>query len=139
MIAPIYFEPKLLATKMDVGPSAAAMMPVEAASAMSKPRSVATMITKKMPNCAAAPKMSRNGLESRGPKSIMAPMPMKSSSGKSSVSMPMSKRIWKGPVSPMTPELGMFTKMVPRAHGHEQRGLVFLLDARYMRRSRWPS
>ena len=41
-------------------------------------------------NCAAAPQRIIFGLESSGPKSIIAPMPMKSNSGKSSVTMPAS-------------------------------------------------
>ena len=137
MIAPMYFEPSELATKIEVGPSAAAMMPAEAASAMSKPNTpVATMVTKKMPNCAAAPNNNRNGLASSGPKSIMAPMPMNSSSGNSSVSMPASNRIWNGPGSvPVmsTPDAGMFTRMVPSPMGTSSVGSYSFLMPRYMR------
>ncbi len=35
----------------------------------------------KMPNCAAAPRNSVRGLASSGPKSVMAPTPMKITSG----------------------------------------------------------
>ena len=73
---------------MDVGPSAAPMIAMEAASFRSNPISRATISVKKMPNCAAAPKSIIFGLESSGPKSIIAPMPMNSSSGNSSVAMP---------------------------------------------------
>ena len=38
-----------------------------------------------MPNCAAAPKRNIFGFESSGPKSIIAPMPMNSSSGSASL------------------------------------------------------
>jgi len=44
------------ATKIDVGPSAAPMIPIEAASLMLNPNSVASIKVPKMPNCAAAPK-----------------------------------------------------------------------------------
>ena len=136
MMAPMYFDPSVFATKIEVGPSAAAMMPMEAASLMWKPSSAAMMITKKMPNWAAAPNSSRNGLASSGPKSIIAPMPMKSSSGKSSVSMPASNRIWNGPAaSPVmrTPEAGMLTRMVPRPMGTSSVGSYSFLMPRYIR------
>ena len=120
MIAPMYLLPRLLATKIEVGPSAAAMMPALAASAMSNPRSEATIVTKKIPNWAAAPKSNRNGFASSGPKSIIAPMPMNSNSGKSSVSMPAWKSTVKGPAwTPVssTPVFGMLTRIVPRPMG----------------------
>ncbi|EGF48619.1 hypothetical protein AAULR_15659 [Lacticaseibacillus rhamnosus MTCC 5462] len=41
---------------MDVGPSAAPMIPIEAASLMLKPKNTATKTVAKIPNCAAAPK-----------------------------------------------------------------------------------
>ena len=75
---------------MEVGPSAAPMMAMEAASCKVKPSRRASDRVKKMPNWAAAPQRIILGLESSGPKSIIAPMPMKSSSGKSSVAMPAS-------------------------------------------------
>ena len=40
-----------------------------------------TIITKNIPNCAAAPKRNILGLERSGPKSIIAPIPIKSKSG----------------------------------------------------------
>ena len=70
---------------MDVGPSAAPMMAMEAASRMSKPQRLATKNVKNMPNCAAAPKIISLGFDSSGPKSIIAPMPMNSSSGSASL------------------------------------------------------
>ncbi len=88
------------------------------------------MITKKMPNCAAAPKMSRNGLKSSGPKSIMAPMPMKSSSGKSSVSIAHIEEVLEGSGLSDDARAGNVHQDGAEAHGHEQRGLVFLLDAK---------
>ena len=90
MMAPMYCVSKCCATKMEVGPSAAPMMAMEAASCKVKPSRRASDRVKKMPNWAAAPQRIILGLESSGPKSIIAPMPMKSSSGKSSVAMPAS-------------------------------------------------
>ena len=50
-----------VATIIDVGPSAAPMIPIEAACLMSKPISVASTIVIKIPNCAAAPKSNSIG------------------------------------------------------------------------------
>ena len=76
---------------MEVGPSAAPMMPMAAASLKGKKKD-ANSTVKKMPNWAAAPQRIILGLESSGPKSIIAPMPMKSRMGKASLaSMPTSK------------------------------------------------
>ena len=69
---------------MDVGPSAAPMIPMDAASFRSNPSRVATIIAKKIPNCAAAPNRNMIGCESRGPKSIMAPIPMNKRIGSAS-------------------------------------------------------
>ena len=107
------------------------MMPMEAASARSKPSSTAATMVKKMPNCAAAPKSSILGFESKGPKSIIAPMPMNSSSGSASLaSMVVSKSHWMMPwLSPMpstiwlrTPELGRLTRMAPKPIGSSSAG-----------------
>ena len=88
-------------------------------------------MVKKMPNCAAAPKSSILGFESKGPKSIIAPMPMNSSSGSASLaSMVVSKSHWMMPwLSPMpstiwwrTPELGRLTRMAPKPIGSSSAG-----------------
>ena len=76
MMAPRYWECRTLATKMAVGPSAAPMTAMEAASFKSKKKPARKRV-KKMPNCAAAPKSISHGFSSSGPKSIIAPMPMK--------------------------------------------------------------
>ena len=87
------------ATYMDVGPSAAPMMPIDAACLrvkagmklaylLSLPRYRAAIRVAKMPNCAAAPKNSMNGRLSRGAKSIIAPTAMKMRIGNNSFSMP---------------------------------------------------
>ncbi len=74
---------------MLVGPSIAPMIPTDAASFKVKtPLASAINITAKMPNCPAAPTRTILGFESRGAKSVIAPIPMKSNNGKSSVSMP---------------------------------------------------
>ena len=100
MMAPRYFEPSTFATKMAVGPSAAPITAMEAASFSSKTKPAANRV-KKMPNWAAAPKNMSQGFSSRGPKSIMAPMPMKSSSGNSSLLIPTRNSSVMGPtVSP---------------------------------------
>ena len=75
---------------MDVGPSIAPMTPMEAASGRVKPIARASSMTAKMPNWPAAPRRTIFGFSSSGPKSVIAPMPMKISSGNSSFSMPAS-------------------------------------------------
>ena len=71
-------------TRMEVGPSAAPMMPMDAASRISNPRNAATTMVKKIPNWAAAPNRNILGSDNKGPKSIMAPIPMNNNSGKAS-------------------------------------------------------
>lgn len=73
---------------MEVGPSTAPMMPILAASLRVKPSASATSRVPKMPNWPAAPISTMRGFSSSGPKSVMAPMPMKISRGNSSVEMP---------------------------------------------------
>ena len=48
------------------------------------------MRTPKIPNCPAAPSRIIRGFSSNGPKSVMAPIPMKIRSGNSSFSIPAS-------------------------------------------------
>ena len=80
---------------MDVGPSAAPMMPMETASRKVKPidgksseMAMTAMIVRKIPNCAAAPKNAIRGFWNNGRKSVMAPMPIKIRHGNSSVMIP---------------------------------------------------
>ena len=107
------------------------MMPMEAASFKSKPSMTAAIIAKKMPNCAAAPKRNIFGFESSGPKSIIAPMPMNSSSGSASLaSIVVSKSHWMMPwLSPTpatiwfrTPDIGRFTRIAPKPIGSRSEG-----------------
>ncbi len=62
---------------MAVGPSAPPMTPMAAASQGLKPRASATRKAVKMPSWAAAPSSRDMGLASRGPKSVIAPIPIK--------------------------------------------------------------
>ncbi len=113
--------------KMAVGPSAAPMTAMEAASFKSKKKPARNRV-KKIPNCAAAPKSMSHGFSSRGPKSIIAPMPMKSSRGNSSLDMPASNRAEMGPtVSPcvMAPDSGRLTRMAPKPMGKSRLGSIF--------------
>ena len=73
---------------MAVGPSQAPIIAIEHDSGRLNPSARARRRVKKMPNCPAAPKMSTVGLASIGPKSIIAPSPMKIRQGNISVRMP---------------------------------------------------
>ncbi len=75
--------------RMAVGPSAPPMMPMEAASAAVKPSRVATKKAKNTPIWAAAPSNRLLGLDSRGPKSVMAPTPIKIRQGYTPALTPM--------------------------------------------------
>ncbi len=86
------------ATNIDVGPSAAPIIPIEAACVMLKPNSTATIIVKNIPNWAAAPNRSINGFCRSGPKSIIAPIPIKISKGNNSVAIPISNKIFNTPI-----------------------------------------
>ena len=73
---------------MAVGPSHAPMMAMETACPRPNPKASASSNVRKIPNCPAAPKISTLGFASIGPKSIIAPKPIKSRQGKSSVKIP---------------------------------------------------
>ena len=132
MMAPRYLLPRLFATKIAVGPSAAPMTAMDAASGRSKNSPASTSVMK-MPNCAAAPNSISQGFSSNGPKSIIAPMPMNSSSGNSSLDMPASNSAEIGPtVSPwvMAPDSGRLTRIAPKPIGSRRLGSIFLTMAR---------
>ena len=74
--------PSFVVRKIDVGPSAPPMIPIAAACAPLKPNAIASMYDANTPNCAAAPIRKLIGLAIRGPKSVMAPTPMKMRQGK---------------------------------------------------------
>jgi len=87
---------------MAVGPSAPPMMPIdEAAFSGSQPKKScpktdvmprAPKRAKKMPSCAAPPSRADFGLAISGPKSVIAPTPMKIMIGKTPESMPNLKK-----------------------------------------------
>ena len=68
---------------MAVGPSAAPIIAMDAASRRGKKKD-ARIRVKKIPPWAAAPMKMSQGFSRRGPKSIMAPIPIKRRSGKTS-------------------------------------------------------
>ncbi len=68
-------------TNRAVGPSAPPMMPTEAASLPEKPSRRKMTKVAKMPIWAAAPSSRLLGLAIRGPKSVMAPTPIKMRQG----------------------------------------------------------
>jgi hypothetical protein len=78
----------LEATNIDVGPSMAPITPMEAASLSGKPMRVARINVPKMPNWPAAPNKTILGWDSKGLKSIIAPIPIKISKGNSSLLIP---------------------------------------------------
>ena len=136
IIAPRYFELKYWATKIDVGPSAAPIIAIDAASFNSKPSREARLSVKNIPNCAAAPKIISFGLDNSGPKSIIAPMPINSSNGKSSFAMPASKSTSSAPTSSpcvIAPDNGKFTSIAPNPSGNKSVGSIFFLIAKKMR------
>ena len=102
--------------KMEVGPSASADdRDGERRRAGQKLNSRAMLSVKKMPNWAAAPNKTPSGLRAEGSKSIIAPMPMKRSSGKAHL---QCRCQIKRPVRPLlrpcvtAPESGRLTRIV---------------------------
>ena len=108
------------------------MMAMEAASFSSKPKKLERNKVKKIPNWAAAPKIISFGLVSSGWKSIMAPMPMNSSSGNSSApSIPMENKVSMTCCTPVPgTSKGRFTKMAPKPMGSSRVGSISLAMAR---------
>ncbi len=80
-IGPNKWGANFVVKKMDVGPSAPPMIPIEPASAGVKPIQFAHRKVTKIPNCAAAPNINDLGLAINGPKSVIAPTPMKIKQG----------------------------------------------------------
>jgi len=113
---------KRLATYMEVGPSAAPMIPMLAASLISNPKPAAITIVTKIPNWAAAPKRSIKGFFNKGVKSIIAPIAMKINRGNNSVSIPALKRTPSGECSPTAAEKGILAKIVPKPIGNNNVG-----------------
>ena len=112
---------------MDVGPSAAPIMAIDAASFSSNPTKAAKLKVKKIPNWAAAPKNNIFGLVIKGVKSIIAPIPINSNNGNSSLEMPALNNTSIIPISftpsitwVTAPEKGKFTNMVPKPIGNKR-------------------
>lgn len=81
-----------------------------------------------MPNCAAPPNKNNFGFESSGPKSIIAPIPIKSTSGIISfISIPIAKRLL---ITPSAPENGMLIRIAPNPIGNNSAGSISFLIAR---------
>ena len=121
---------------MEVGPSAAPMMAMDAASGRSK-NIPARHSVKKMPNCAAAPKIMSFGSFRSGSKSIIAPMPTNSRSGNSSFAIPASNSTFRTPISfapskicVTAPDSGRLTRIVPKPSGSRSDGSISFLIAR---------
>ena len=113
-----------------MGPSAAPIIPIAAASFSVKPIKAANVIVKNIPNCAAPPNKSILGFFSNGPKSIIAPIATKISKGNSSVSIPNLYKTVKAPCIASTPtptvptadENGIFAKIQPKPIGSSNTG-----------------
>jgi hypothetical protein len=67
------------------------MIPIADASLSEKPSATALVRATNTPSCDAAPRRKVFGLERRGPKSVIAPMPRKISGGKISSSIPFER------------------------------------------------
>ena len=137
IIGPRYLDISCCATSIAVGPSAAPIIPIEAASFKGKPIIAARIIVTKIPSCAAPPKIKSLGLVRSGPKSIIHPIPIKSKRGiaslasiptlKSEVIMPRCSPLAG---SPITGERGKFTKIAPKPIGRSKAGSISFLMAR---------
>ena len=88
--------------KMDVGPSAPPMMPIDAASCLEKPMNKAIKKVAATPTWAAAPSKSVLGAASRGPKSVNAPTPRKMMGGKISALTPKPSQSYNPPLMEAT-------------------------------------
>ena len=120
------FGANLEVTKIDVGPSAAPITPMLAASFIENPKNLyAIKAAMKIPEWATIPKISIHGLCKSGLKSIIAPTPIKIKRGKSSVIIPHSNRILSAPDVPACSQTtfnGRFTKIAPNPIGRRSIG-----------------
>ena len=80
-IAPSSSGASFVVRKMAVGPSAPPMMPMEAACGPVKPSRIAPKKATNTPSWAAAPSSRLFGSAISGPKSVIAPTPMKMMDG----------------------------------------------------------
>ena len=74
--------PSLFRRKIEVGPSAPPMMEIAAASLPLNPMKIAKKYARQIPSCAAAPMIKLIGFAISGPKSVIAPTPMKIRDGR---------------------------------------------------------
>ena len=83
-IDPIYLVSKYFATKIEVGPSAAPIIDIDAASLNEKRFSGKSETSAKVKRCRIGQPHLKGTFwdESSGPKSIIAPMPIKAEAGK---------------------------------------------------------
>ena len=103
---------------------------IDAAWLSGKPSSVARISVAKIPSCPAAPRMAKYGCERSGRKSIIAPMPMKMNSGKSSVWIPNSFRMCSIPPGSFMGELGRLPSRTPKPIGSSSVGSYSFAIAR---------
>lgn len=124
-------ETSFMATRMAVGPSAAPIIPIAAASFKGKPIIAAKIMVTKIPSCAAPPKINNLGLVSKGPKSIMHPIPINRSKGIASLAaIPTWNKELMIPSSLITGDKGRLTKIAPKPIGSKSAGSISLQMAR---------
>ena len=105
---------------MAVGPSAPPMMPIAEACCTLK-SIIAPANATNTPIWAAAPRSMVFGFAIRGPKSVIAPTPMKIRGGKISYLIPKPMAIMT-PISSLNPVFGKFAMMQPNAIGSSSKG-----------------
>ena len=115
---------------MLVGPSMAPITAIDAAWFSGNPKRVARMRVAKMPSWPAAPRSANIGCDSRGRKSIIAPMPMKMKRGKSSVLMPNSIKSCSIPSGWFIGEFGRLPSSTPKPMGSSRVGSYSFAIAR---------
>ena len=115
------------------------MMPIAAACARLKSNipisfiAIAPSSVEKIPNCAAAPNNIVLGFARRGPKSVIAPIPINTKSGKIPVSKPMAENCASTPLPTAISTPGMLDKIPPNPIGIRSNGSNCLMIARYRR------
>ena len=93
-------------------------------------RNTAPTSVPKIPNCAAAPNNAVLGFAINGPKSVIAPTPIKINIGKRPVSTPIVYRIPTKPFGPAISAIGIFANKPPKPIGIKRSGSKFLAIAR---------
>ena len=124
--------------KIAVGPSAPPIIPIDAASGPVNPSLTATIKATYIPNCAAEPSKSEIGFAISGPKSVIAPTPMKIRHGNKFDLTPLyiiasTPDDCHGSATSIKPVRGKFLKSIPNAIGSSNRGSNSFFIARYRR------